>query len=63
MIYAFIEDRCSDLPTAFVCRFMKVSTSGFYEWRHHRSHRRPRLVPTLPREASLSTSVSVVLDV
>lgn len=44
MIYAFIEDRCSDLPTAFVCRFMKVSTSGFYEWRHHRIHPRPRLV-------------------
>jgi putative transposase len=44
MTYAFIEDRCGDLPTAFVCRTMKVSSSGFYEWRHHRTHPRPRLV-------------------
>lgn len=44
MIYAFIEDRCGDLPTAFVCRSMKVSPSGFYEWRHHRTHPRPRIV-------------------
>jgi putative transposase len=43
MTYAFIEDRCGDLPTAFVCRTMKVSSSGFYEWRHHRSHPRQRI--------------------
>jgi transposase InsO family protein len=43
MIYAFIEDRCGDLPAAVACRSMKVSTSGFYEWRHHRSHPRPRI--------------------
>ena len=43
MMYAFIEDRCGDLPAAIACRSMKVSTSGFYEWRHHRSHPRPRI--------------------
>ncbi|HUP75149.1 MAG TPA: IS3 family transposase [Acidimicrobiales bacterium] len=43
MIYAFIADRCSDLPVTVGCRAMKVSTSGFYEWRHHRTHPRPRI--------------------
>ena len=43
MIYAFIEDRCGDLPAAVACRTMKVSSSGFYEWRHHRTHPRPRI--------------------
>jgi len=44
MIYAFIADRCSDLSVTVGCHAMEVSTSGFYEWRHHRSHPRPRLV-------------------
>jgi len=43
MIYTFIEDRCGELPAAVACHTMKVSTSGFYEWRHHRSHPRPRV--------------------
>lgn len=34
MTYAFIADRCSEFPVAVCCRALKVSTSGFYEWRH-----------------------------
>ena len=33
MIYAFIAGRCTDLPVAACCRVMKVSTSGFYQWK------------------------------
>lgn len=33
MIYAFIDERCSDLPVVACCRVMKVSKSRFYEWR------------------------------
>jgi putative transposase len=33
MTYAFIAERCSDLPVAVCCRVMKVSTSAFYAWR------------------------------
>ncbi len=32
MRYAFIAQRCSDLPVAACCRVMGVSTSGFYAW-------------------------------
>jgi hypothetical protein len=32
MMFAFIAQRCSDLPVAVACRVMKVSTSGFYAW-------------------------------
>ncbi|MGH9025164.1 MAG: IS3 family transposase [Acidimicrobiia bacterium] len=32
MIFAFIAERCSDLPVAACCRAMKVTTSGFYGW-------------------------------
>lgn len=31
MIYAFIAERCSDLPVSVCCRVMKVSTSGYYQ--------------------------------
>ena len=34
MIYTFIAGRCSDLPVATCCRVMKVSTSGFYQWKN-----------------------------
>ena len=34
MIYAFIVDRCADLPVAACCRTMKVSRSAFFAWRH-----------------------------
>jgi putative transposase len=33
MIFTFVAERCSDLPVAASCRAMKVTTSGFYEWR------------------------------
>lgn len=33
MIYAFIAGRCQGLPVVACCRVMKVSASGFYEWR------------------------------
>jgi putative transposase len=33
MSYTFIAVRCADLPVATCCRVMKVSTSGFYQWR------------------------------
>src|SRR4051794_41848500 len=33
MTYAFIAERCSDLPAATCCRVMKVSTSAFYAWK------------------------------
>ena len=33
MIYTFIAGRCEDLPVATCCRVMKVSTSGFYQWK------------------------------
>ena len=32
MTYAFIAQRCSDLPVVACCRAMGVSTSGFYAW-------------------------------
>ncbi len=33
MIYTFIVGRCSDLPVSACCRVMKVTTSGFYQWK------------------------------
>lgn len=37
MIYAFIAGRCADLPVTACCSVMKVSTSGFYEWRQRQT--------------------------
>ena len=34
MIYAFIADRCADVPVEAACRAMRVSKSAFYAWRH-----------------------------
>ena len=31
MTYAFIAERCSDLPVSVCCRVMGVSTSGYYQ--------------------------------
>jgi putative transposase len=33
MIYTFIVDRCADLPVAYACEAMGVSTSAFYAWK------------------------------
>lgn len=38
MIYAFIAGHCDDLPLVACCRVMKVSTSGFYEWRQRQAN-------------------------
>jgi putative transposase len=38
MIYAFIVDRCADLPVEQCVRTMKVSRSAFYGWRHRQAH-------------------------
>ena len=38
MIYAFIADRCSDLPVGQCCQVMKVSRSAFFAWRHQRAN-------------------------
>lgn len=35
MRYAFIEDHHGRFKTATLCRVLKVSRSGFYEWRAH----------------------------
>lgn len=38
MIYAFIAGHCSDLPVVACARVMKVSVSGFYEWRQRQAN-------------------------
>jgi putative transposase len=38
MIFTFIAEQCSDLPVAASCRAMKVTPSGFYEWRERQSN-------------------------
>jgi putative transposase len=38
MIYAFIAGHCQGLPVVACCRVMKVSTSGFYEWRQRQAN-------------------------
>ena len=44
MIYAFIVDRCADLPVERCVRTMKVSRSAFYAWRHVQANPTPRMV-------------------
>lgn len=54
MIYAFIAERCSDLPVAVCCRVMKVSTSGYYQ----------RLAaPVTDRERAEAERANVVFDI
>jgi putative transposase len=43
MMFTFIAESCSDLPVATSCRVMKVTTSGFYEWRQRESDPAPRV--------------------
>lgn len=42
MIFTFIAERCSDLSVTASCRAMKVTTSGFYEWRARQHDPSPR---------------------
>jgi putative transposase len=43
MRFTFIAARCADLPVATCCRVMKVTTSGFYEWRQRQAEPAPRV--------------------
>lgn len=42
MIFTFIAERCSDHPVTASCRAMKVTTSGYYEWRARQVDPSPR---------------------
>jgi HTH-like domain len=44
MSYAFIADRCADLPVDACCRTMKVSRSAFFAWRHHQANPTARML-------------------
>ena len=44
MIYAFIVDRCADLPVAVRRRKMKVSGSAFFAWRHAQANPTARML-------------------
>ena len=54
MIYAFIVERCSDLPVSVCCRVMKVSTSGFYQ---------RRAEPVTGRELAEADRANTVFDI
>jgi putative transposase len=43
MMFTFIAESCLDLPVATSCRVMKVTTSGFYEWRQRQADPAPRV--------------------
>lgn len=38
MMYAFIVERCGDLPVDQCCRTLKVSRSAFFAWRHRQAN-------------------------
>jgi putative transposase len=44
MMFTFIVERCSDVPIVAACRAMRVTTSGFYEWRARQAVPAPRTV-------------------
>ena len=44
MMFTFIAERCSDVPIVAACRAMRVTTSGFYEWRARQVVPAPRTV-------------------
>ena len=54
MIYTFIAGRCSDLPVATCCRVMKVSTSGFYQW---------KTCPVSDRDRADATLTNTIVDI
>lgn len=43
MIYAFIVERCADLPVEQCVVTMKVSRSAFYAWRHQQTNPTARM--------------------
>jgi putative transposase len=54
MTFAFIHERCSDLPVATCCRVMKVSTSAFYAWRAN---------PISDRDWADATLTNAIVDI
>lgn len=44
MIYAFIVDRCADLPADACCRTLKVSRSAFHAWKHDQANPTERML-------------------
>ena len=54
MTFAFIAERCSDLPVSVCCRVMKVSTSGFYQ---------RRTEPVTAREVAEAHRANLVFDI
>ena len=54
MTYAFIAERCSDLPISVCCRVMKVSTSGYYQ---------RRAVPVTDRELAEAHRANTVFEI
>ena len=54
MIYAFIAERCSDLPVSVCCRVMKVSTSGYYQRKR---------TPVTDRELAEAMRANTVFDI
>jgi putative transposase len=56
MMFAFIAERCSDLPVTAACRAMKVTTSGFYE------HQRRQLDPS-PRVRADHELTHTILEI
>jgi putative transposase len=58
MIYAFIVERCADLPVEQCVRAMKVSRSAFYAWRHQQANPTPRMLA----DAEVGELVSKIHD-
>ena len=44
MIYAFIAEHCSDLPTGECCRVMKASRSAYFAWRANQVNPTARMI-------------------
>jgi transposase InsO family protein len=58
MIYAFIVDRCGDLPVEACCRTMRVARSAFFAWRHQQANPTARLLA----DAELAEVIAKVHD-
>jgi putative transposase len=43
MMYAFIAERCADVPVDAACRAMQASKSAFYAWRHAQANPTERM--------------------